>query len=129
MNKEIWKDIERLEGRYQISNLGRVKSLPKFVNNNPKSKNIGYETKERILKPFYNGKGYMLVKMYKDNKKYTKKIHRLVAQAFIPNIDNLPQINHKDENKQNNKADNLEWCDNWYNSHYGSKNRREKLQW
>ena len=62
----------------------------------------------------------MQVSLYQNGKQYRKTIHRLVAEVFIPNINNLPQINHKDENLNNNCIDNLEWCDNWYNSHYGN---------
>ena len=115
MVEEIWKDIKEFEGRYQISNYGRVKTLKKFVNNNPKSKEIGYYTKEKILKPFYNPKGYQLVRLYKNNHNYTKKIHRLVAKAFIPNLENKPQINHIDGNKKNNNVNNLEWVTNQEN--------------
>lgn len=110
MNKEIWKDIKGFEKRYQVSNLGRIKSLSKFINNNPKSKSIGFYSKERILNFFDNKKGYQLVKLYKDNKHYTIKVHRLVAEAFISNPNNLPQVNHIDGNKKNNRVDNLEWC-------------------
>ena len=66
----------------------------------------------------------MRISFYKHGKKHTFKVHRLVGQAFIPNPQNLPQINHKDENKKNNKADNLEWCDNSYNQNYGTRNDR-----
>ena len=109
MDKEIWKDIKGFEKRYQISNYGRVKSLSKFVNNNPKNSSIGYYTKEKILKVFDNKNGYKLVKLYKNNKKYTKKVHRLVAEAFIPNLENKSQVNHIDGDKSNNCLDNLEW--------------------
>ena len=126
MDKEIWKDIEGYEGLYQVSNFGKIKSLPKFINNNSKSKKIGYYSKEKILKPFYNPKGYLLIKLFKNNKNYTKKIHRLVAQAFVPNLNNLPQVNHKDGNKQNNKVNNLEWCTNKENQIHAWQHNLQK---
>ena len=102
--EEIWKEIEGFNGDYWVSNLGRVKSLK-------------YK-KERILKPRKQS-GYYKVLLYND-KKYEYSIHRLVAMAFIPNPDNLPQVNHKDENKANNCVDNLEWCTWEYNINYGT---------
>lgn len=87
---------------YSVSNLGRVKS---------------FKRKEVILKPMVNHKGYLKVEL--DSK--CCLIHRLVAEAFIHNPNNLPQVNHKDENKENNCVSNLEWCDNKYNSNYGSR--------
>ena len=110
---EIWKDIEGYEGLYQISNLGNVKSL-----------NYNKTGKERILTPQKNNKSYLKVGLCKQAKSKTYKIHRLVAQAFLPNQNNLPQVNHKDEDKQNNAASNLEWCTNKYNSNYGTRNKR-----
>ena len=100
--KEIWKEITGYEGKYQISNLGKVKSL---VGNS------------KILKPELRT-GYYSVSLMKNRKRKKHRIHRLVAIAFIPNPDNLPTINHKDENKLNNYVDNLEWCTAKYNSHY-----------
>lgn len=98
--KEIWRDIKDYEGLYQISNFGRVKSLPRN----------GTISTERILKPLLTGRGYYKVTLSKHNKAKYPSIHRLVAEAFILNPDNLPQINHKDGNKTNNKVGNLEWC-------------------
>ena len=112
--KEIWKDIQDYEGLYQISNKGRIKSL--------KRKNV---TADKILTPRLDKDGYMLINLYKSNHKTTFKIHRLVAQHFIPNPDNLPQINHKDENKVNNNVTNLEWCSIKYNNNY--RNRYSRL--
>lgn len=104
--QEIWKDIKGFEGLYQISNLGRVKSLK----NN------------KILKNMTNE--YYFVGLYKNKIKKYMKIHRLVAQAFIPNPNNYSCINHKDENKFNNNVNNLEWCSKKYNCNYGSRNEK-----
>lgn len=104
---EIWKDIHEFEGRYQVSNLGNVKSL-----------NYNKTGEERILKPYDNGKGYLLVNLFKGKRTVQKLVHRLVAEAFIPNQNALSQINHKDENRQNNAVYNLEWCDVLYNLVY-----------
>ena len=116
---EIWKDISGYEGLYQVSNLGRVKSLPRK----------GTRTrKERILKELTSRK-YLSINLYKDGQLKTFTIHRLVAEAFIENTNNLPEVNHKDENKLNNIADNLEWCTRSYNINYKNRNKKaaEKL--
>ena len=107
---EIWRDIEGYEGLYKISNKGRVKSL--------------YKGSERILKLWDNGRGYLRVYLTKENTSKYIRVHRLVARAFIPNPHNLPEVNHKDENKKNNYVENLEWCDRRYNVNYGSRNER-----
>lgn len=75
----------------------------------------------KILKPADNGTGYKIVILRKGNKSYARTVHRLVAEAFIENPDNLPEVNHKDENKANNSAENLEWCSHRYNNKYGTK--------
>ena len=110
--KEEFKDIEGFENLYQISNLGNVKSL-----------NI---RKGRILKPTKDKKGYLVVELCntKECKRKVCKVHRLVAQAFIENPQNLPQVNHIDEVKTNNAASNLEWCTNEYNINYGTRTER-----
>ena len=109
---EIWKDIEGFEG-YQISNYGRVKSL-----GNDKTR------KEKILKGSKNGGGYLYVHLWKDGKRTMKKVHRLVAEAFIENPQNLPEVNHKDECKTNNNVLNLEFCDRKYNINYGTRTEK-----
>lgn len=114
--QEIWKDIKNYEGLYKVSNLGNVKSLPKKAGRSNR--------KEKILNFNKNSKGYLRVELSKDKKRKQCLVHRLVAETFIPNYNNLPQINHKDENKENNYIDNLEWCDNKYNNNYGTRNQR-----
>ena len=114
-NEEIWCPIKDYEGLYEVSDKGRVRSI-KFG-------------KERILKPLRNTCGYLQVQLWKNGEKKNLLVHRLVAQAFIPNPDNLPQVNHKDEDKENNSVQNLEWCDGKYNINYGTCIKRvsEKL--
>lgn len=105
---EIWKDIKDFPN-YQISNFGRVKSKERITNVGIKNvKEIKRE--EKILKLFHNKKGYTQTILYRDKKPYPVKIHRLVANAFIPNPENKPQVNHIDGDKNNNRIDNLEWC-------------------
>jgi len=100
---EIWKDIEGYENKYQVSNLGNVKSLETWAGDR-------YIRREKILKNNLCGNGYYYVCLSKNGKVKKYKVNRLVAQAFIPNIDNKPFTNHIDGNKLNNCVDNLEWC-------------------
>ena len=109
--KEMWKPIAGYEGRYEISNMGNVASLKYARGNN-----------RRLLKQSKNTWGYSQVTLSKDKKLFSVDVHRLVAQAFVENPKGLSQINHIDENKSNNKADNLEWCDSCYNINYGDRN-------
>lgn len=125
MSKEIeeWRDIKGYEGLYQVSNKGRVKRLERSYTERNSRKAI-HILEEKELKPSKTKKGYLLVVLYKNNERKIKKIHRLVAEAFLENTDNLPQVNHKDECKTNNKVENLEWCDNKYNCMYGTRGKR-----
>lgn len=109
--EEIWKNIKGFENLYQVSDSGRVKSLGNKSNHK----------KDIIMKQTLNYKGYLQLCLRKNNKGYHFMVHRLVAQAFIPNPDDLPQVNHKDGNKQNNKVENLEWCTNSYNQLHANK--------
>lgn len=99
--QEIWKDIKDTKGRYQVSNLGRVKRK-------------SFTKEDRILKPELRT-GYPSIQICLNGKRKHARIHRLVATAFIPNPDNLPQVNHKDRDRTNNRVDNLEWCEEKYN--------------
>ena len=110
MNTEIWQPVEGYEGIYEISNLGRVKSLKYGV--------------EKILKPVNNGWDYLQVNLCKNGKIKRLYIHRLVAEAFLPNPEGFEQVNHKDENPLNNCIENLEFCTPKYNNNYGSHNKR-----
>lgn len=112
MKEEIWKDIEGFEGLYQVSSFGNIKSLTRILSD-------GRKWEEKILQQETNH-GYKRVTLAKNtvNKRY--RVHRLVAQAFLPNPNGYGIINHKDENKSNNHVNNLEWCSPKYNSNYGS---------
>ena len=117
--KEIWKDIAGYEGIYAVSNLGRVRSLDRYVQC---VDSVRYY-KGRIMKLHKQRNGYLQVCLRISGKHEQALVHRLVAEAFIPNHGQLPCVNHKDENKENNNADNLEWCTQKYNNHYGEGNK------
>ena len=118
---EVWKDIRGYENLYITSNLGRARSLDRWV----KGPNGSLRCcKGRILKPVKNNRGYLQVGLCKNGKQKFHLVHRLVAEAFLPNPNDLPQINHKDENPQNNNVDNLEWCSAQYNTNYGTRTEK-----
>ena len=117
---EEWRDIKGYEGYYQISNMGRVKSVERTVRCGR-----GYRIiPEKIKKGKDNGHGYLQVKLYKECKVKQPLVHVLVATAFLDNPDNLPEVNHKDEDKTNNCVENLEYCSKSYNINYGTRNKR-----
>lgn len=114
--KEIWKKIENYND-YEISNLGNIKSLKNGI--------------QKILKPSKSSSGYLQIVLCKNGKTKSHFIHKLVAKAFIKNVNNYTEVNHKDENKQNNYVENLEWCDRKYNMNYGTikmKQARAKMK-
>ena len=119
---ENWKDIKGYEGFYQVSDCGRIKSLERDVFNYRGT--LTRHTEEKILAPALNGIGYSFVNLHKNGKSKVILVHRLVAEAFIPNPENKPQVNHKDEVKSNNAVDNLEWCTSKYNVNYGTRTTR-----
>lgn len=110
---EIWADIVGYEGYYSISNLGRVASH--------------HRNKCKILRHRANPKGYSLVNLSKNGVIKTFKVHRLVAEHFLPNPCGLTEINHKDEDKANNRIDNLEWSTRSYNVNYGTRIAKQRL--
>lgn len=115
---EEWRDVKGYEGMYQISNYGRVKSLGRIDR-------LGQKVDEKMRNQQIDKNGYKSVMLSKDGNRKRYLVHRLVAEAFIPNPNNYPQINHKDENKINNKVNNLEWCDRKYNMNYGTRSKRQ----
>lgn len=116
---EFWKDVAGYEGLYQVSNLGRVKSADR-------TDRYGREFKGKILTPCTDNLGYLHLCLQHDGKRKNVRVHRLVAEAFIDNTNNYNYVNHKDENKQNNEVDNLEWCTAKHNCNYGSRISRIK---
>ena len=123
--EEVWKEVKGYEGRYAISNFGRLMSH-NYMNN-------GYD---RVMVPKKNNSGRLYYELYKNGKSKTFLAHRLVGIHFIDNPNNYPEINHKDENPKNNRVDNLEWCDRMYNVHYSmnlhperATKRKESSKW
>ncbi len=119
--EEIWKDIKEYEGLYQVSNLGRIRRLV-FINNIIKKEKI------KILKLYTNTRNRQYVTLYKNNIRKNCIVHRLVAKEFIPNLQNLPEINHIDGNPSNNVVTNLEWCTKKYNMKHAYYNELNNLK-
>lgn len=109
MEEEIWLPIAGYTGLYEVSSLGRVRSL-----------DYRHDGRVQVLKPITHANGYLQVTLYKDGKCKKCTVHRLVAEAFLPNVEGLSQVNHKDECKTNNAVSNLEWCTASYNLQYGT---------
>jgi hypothetical protein len=102
----IWRPVKGYEGLYEVSNDGQVRSLDIYID-------CGYGTKRlhrgKIIPSRANNRGYFTITLWRGGKQYRTTVHRLVAEAFIPNVDNKPQVNHIDEDRSNNRSDNLEW--------------------
>ena len=114
---ETWKDVVGYEGLYEVSNKGNVYSVERMDA-------LGREQGGLVLKPKYNNRGYLMVSLYKNGKLKNRTVHRIVAEAFIPNPKGFLEINHKDENKSNNELFNLEWCTREHNVKYGTSIER-----
>ena len=114
---ETWKGVVGYEGLYEVSNKGNVYSVERMDA-------LGREQGGLVLKPKYNNRGYLMVSLYKNGKLKNRTVHRIVAEAFIPNPKGFLEINHKDENKSNNEIFNLEWCTREHNVKYGTSIER-----
>ena len=120
--KEIWRDIQGYEGYYMVSNMGRVRSVERTIWNSGKG---CYKTvHERILKPGKTNTGYLFVFLHKDGKAKFYTVHQLVGNAFLSNPQGYKELNHIDEDKTNNNADNLEWCSRSYNCSYNDRAKK-----
>lgn len=123
MKEEFWKPVVGYEGLYEVSSLGRVRSLNRGVFQQGRVQKY----KGCIMSQFIGSHGYYSVRLSNHNKKKTFLVHRIAAEAFIPNTNNLPVVNHKDEDRKNNSIDNLEWCTIAYNVNYGTTPLRRSI--
>ena len=119
----MWTELKDFEGLYEINENGEIRSIDRIVEY---SCGLSKLFKGKIIIPHITDNGYLFVALYKNKKKYQLKVHRLVANTFIPNPNNYPCVNHKDENKLNNSIDNLEWCTISYNNTYGSRIEKQR---
>ena len=125
IDNEVWQPIRGYEGLYEASNLGQVRSVERVIFSQRWG---GHQLRHSvILKPSISSRGYKMVVLSKNGKRKAYSVHRLVATTFLPNPNNLPVINHKDQNKLNNKINNLEWCDQMYNFHYADADVRRAI--
>ena len=113
---EEWREVFGYDILFEVSNVGEVRTKHHGKK--------GYQKEYRIIAPVDNGSGYLKINVPQNNKQKTVYIHKLVAEAFVPNPEGLSEVNHIDENKNNNSADNLEWCTHKYNCQYGTRNER-----
>lgn len=124
--KEVWHNIKGYENLYMVSNTGKIKRLSRVVENKG-SYSGKYILKEKEMKLHFNKDGYAIVNLSKNNTKKAIKVHRLVAEAFIPNPNEYFEINHINEIKDDNRVENLEWCDRKYNVNYGLRNKKTSI--
>ena len=126
---ETWKPVVGYEGFYEVSDLGRVRSLPRKGSKRLETWKDGYSQRGCVLKPQKRKNGYLFVNLCRNGEKKMANIHRLVAEAFIPNPRSCKEVNHKDESRDNNCVENLEWCTHIENCNYGTAiERRAKRQ-
>ena len=124
---EEWRPIRGFEGLYEVSNLGRVRSLDGWRDWTTRCGNPGKRFyRGRIIIPQLKNSGYLFIMLHDHDTYRIATIHRLVAETFVPNPDNFNVVNHKDENKLNNAASNLEWCTYSYNVNYGTTIKRNR---
>ena len=123
---EEWRDIAGHEDSYQVSSFGRVRSLERYIQQSDGMK-APYRIPPKILKPKRTKGGYLAVNLSKNGKAHHHRIHRMVAEAFIPNPEGLPSVNHKNEDKTDNRVENLEWCTVGYNNDYGTRQQRVQI--